>query len=141
MSATQKNLVRILLLLVLIALAGCRSAAETIDRDLRLNLGGEPATLDPAQATDPGSQQIGRMMFLSLIDTDAATGAPQQSLALSWAVTSDGLMWEFKLRDDAVWVRYNPALDRFEQKRAVNAQDIVYSVRRVFDPRGRVISR
>jgi ABC-type oligopeptide transport system substrate-binding subunit len=135
MFATLKPIARILFVLGLLVLAGCRSAAETIDRDLRLNLGGEPATLDPAQATDPGSQQIARMLFLSLIDIDAASGAPQQSLAISWAVSSDGLMWEFKLRDDALWVRYNPVNDRFENKRAVNAQDIVYSVRRVFDPR------
>ncbi len=135
MFATLKPIARILFLLVLLALAGCRSAAETIDRDLRLNLGGEPATLDPAQATDPGSQQIARMLFLSLIDVDAASGAPQQALAISWAVSSDGLMWEFKLRDDALWVRYNPVNNRFESKRAVSAQDIVFSVRRVFDPR------
>jgi len=42
---SPKTLARILFLLVLLTLAGCRSAAETIDRDLRLNLGGEPATV------------------------------------------------------------------------------------------------
>ena len=115
--------------------AGCRPAAEAITRDLRLNLGVEPATLDPALATDPGAQQIARMIFLSLVDTDAATGAPQHGLSTEWAVSTDGLIWQFKLRPDAVWVRYNPANDRVETKRAVTAEDIVYSVRRVFDPR------
>jgi oligopeptide transport system substrate-binding protein len=118
-----------------LALLGCRSSATEAARDLRLNLGTEPATLDPALATDPGSQQIARMLFLSLVDTDAATGAPQHALATSWAVSTDGLIWEFKLRSDAVWVRYNPANDKIDTKRAVTAQDIVYSARRVFDPR------
>lgn len=125
----------VFLLASTLALTACRGAAQTIARELYLNLGGEPATLDPALATDPESQQVARMMFLSLVDTDPATGAPQHALSTSWAVSPDGLIWEFKLRDDAIWVRYNPANDRIEQKRAVTASDVVYGVRRVFDPR------
>jgi len=120
---------------LIFSLLGCRSVAETIDRELHLNLGSEPATLDPALATDPGSQQIARMIFLSLVETDPATGAPQHGLSTSWAVSTDGLIWEFKLRPDAVWVRFNPIGEKIEVKRNVTAQDIVYSVRRVFDPR------
>jgi oligopeptide transport system substrate-binding protein len=118
-----------------LALVACRPAAQTIARELQLNLGNEPATLDPALATDPPAQQVLRMLFLSLVDTDPATGAPQHALATSWAVSPDGLVWEFKLRADALWVRYNPANDRIESQRAVTADDVVYSVRRVFDPR------
>lgn len=114
---------------------GCRTVAETVNRHLRLNIGSEPATLDPALATDPESQQVARMIFLSLVETDPATGAPQHGLSTGWAVSTDGLIWEFKLRPDAVWVRFNPIGERVEIKRNVNAQDIVYSVRRVFDPR------
>ena len=125
----------VLLLTSAFALIGCRSIATTVARDLRLNLGMEPATLDPALATDPGSQQVLRMLFLSLVDTDAATGTPEHALAISWAVSADGLIWEFKLRNDAVWVRYIPATQKFENKRPVTADDVVYSVRRVFDPR------
>lgn len=122
-------------LIITCSLLGCRSVATTLARDLRLNLGSEPATLDPALATDPGAQQIARMIFLSLVETDPATGAPQHGLATSWAVSTDGLIWEFKLRSDAVWVRYNPIGDKIDPKRAVTAQDVVYSVRRIFDPR------
>jgi oligopeptide transport system substrate-binding protein len=125
----------VLALIGALALFGCRSIAENAPRPLRLNLGIEPATLDPALATDPGSQQIARMIFLSLVDTDAATGAPQHALANAWAVSADGLIWEFKLRDDAQWVRYIPATDKIEIKRKVTSADVVYSVRRVFDPR------
>jgi oligopeptide transport system substrate-binding protein len=136
--ASRSILVRLLALAALtsaLALMGCRSIATNATRNLQLNLGVEPATLDPALATDPGSQQIARMIFLSLVDTDAATGAPEHSLATSWAVSADGLIWEFKLRSDAVWVQYVAATNKIETKRAVTAQDVVYSVRRVFDPR------
>ncbi len=118
-----------------LSLFGCRSVAGNTVRELHLNIGIEPATLDPALATDPGSQQIARMLFLSLVDTDATTGAPQHALANSWAVSADGLIWEFKMRSDVAWVQYNPVRERIDVKRAVNAQDVVYSVRRVFDPR------
>jgi oligopeptide transport system substrate-binding protein len=124
-----------LLLPALLTLLGCRSVASNISREIHLNLGIEPATIDPALATDPGSQQIARMLFLSLVDTSAATGAPEHSFAISWAVSGDGLIWEFKLRDDAFWVKYNPSFDRVDKLRPVIAQDVVYSVRRVFDPR------
>ncbi len=117
------------------ALTSCRSIATTVARELRLNLGVEPATIDPALATDPGSQQIARMIFLSLADLDPATSAPEHALATAWAVSADGLIWEFKLRDDAQWVHYIPATDKFEIMRPVTADDVVYSVRRVFDPR------
>ncbi|MBI4790189.1 MAG: peptide ABC transporter substrate-binding protein [Chloroflexi bacterium] len=125
----------VLLLTSALALAGCKSIATTVARDLRLNLGLEPATLDPALATDPGSLQVMRMLFLSLADTEPTTGTPEHALANSWAVSADGLIWEFKLRTDAQWVRYIPATQKFETKRAVTAEDVVYSVRRVFDPR------
>src|SRR5512142_2169153 len=125
----------LLVVYAIVALAGCRSIATSAWRELRLNLGYEPATIDPALATDPNSQQVMRMLFLSLVDLDPATGAPEHALATSWAVSADGLIWEFKLRNDAVWVRYIPASEKTETKRPVTAQDVVYSVRRVFDPR------
>src|SRR5450759_272216 len=131
----SSSLLALLMLASAGVISGCRSLAADAPRDLLLNLGTEPPTLDPALATDPGSQQIDRMIFLSLVDTDAATGAPQHALATSWAVSADGLIWEFKLRDDAMWVRYIPTTDKIETKRAVNTSDVVYSVRRVFDPR------
>lgn len=133
--ALFSRLLVLLLLLSILALLGCRSIATTVARDLRLNLGIEPSTLDPALATDPGSQQIVRMLFLSLVDIDPATGSPQHALASSWAVSADGLMWEFRLRTDAIWVRYVPATEKAERRRPVTAQDVVYSVQRIFDPR------
>ena len=125
----------LLCVFVIMLVAGCRAAPQAIVRELNLNLGNEPPTLDPALATDAGSQQIIRMIFASLVELDPATGAPQHGLATSWAVSADGLIWEFKLRDDAVWSRFVPARGIIEKKRAVNARDVVYSVRRVFDPR------
>jgi oligopeptide transport system substrate-binding protein len=124
-----------LLLASLAGLLGCRSIAASAPRELRLNLGMEPATLDPALATDPGSQQIARLIFPGLVDTDPVTGAPRHALASAWAVSSDGLVWEFKLREDAVWVRYNPVTDKIDPRRPVTAEDVIYSVRRIFDPR------
>ena len=117
---SRSSVVAILCYALLFALFGCRSVATSITQEIRLNLGLEPATIDPALATDPGAQQIGRMLFLSLVDTVAASGAPEHALAISWAVSRDGLIWEFKLRNDAVWVKYIPSLDRIDQMRPVD---------------------
>jgi len=125
----------LLVLIATLALLGCRASPQTIVRELRLNLGTEPPTLDPALATDPGSQQIIRMIFASLVELDPATAAPQHGLSNGWAVSADGLIWEFKLREDAAWVRFVPVRGTVEKRRAITARDVVYSVRRLFDPR------
>lgn len=138
MIASRKNLslaLTSIFFAIFLSLLGCRSVATNISREIRLNLGIEPATIDPVLSTDPGSQQIARMIFLPLVDTNAATGTPEHGLAISWAVSADGLIWEFKLRNDATWVKYIPSRDRIDQMRSVTAQDVAYSVRRLFDPR------
>jgi oligopeptide transport system substrate-binding protein len=123
-------------LALVLSLGACRgSAGSVLGPTITLNLGSEPATLDPALATDPPTIQIDRLLFLTLTDLNESDGAAQPRLATKWAVSSDGLIWEFTLRTDAPWVRYSPVTQRVEQRRAVNALDVVYSAQRVFDPR------
>lgn len=103
--------------------------------EISLNLGNNPTTLDPAQVTDPPTIQVVRLLFLSLTNLREVDGAPVDSFATNWSVSDDGLVWEFHLRHDAEWVRYVPATGRIERKRQVKADDVVFSLRRVFDPR------
>ncbi len=123
------------LALVSLVLASCRGENTPQGPEIALNLGSEPATLDPALVTDPPTIQLDRLLFLNLTHLNETDGSPQTALAREWLVSSDGLIWEFRLRDDVNWVRYNPDTARAEKLRAVNAQDVVYSARRLFDPR------
>lgn len=129
--------VRLVLLLSLacIFLVNCRQNTAAQDTEIALNLGAEPATLDPLLATDPPTIQLDQLLFLNLVQLNESDGAPQPGLAREWLVSPDGLIWEFHLREDVSWVKYDAENGEIEKIRNVNADDVVYSVRRLFDPR------
>lgn len=119
---------------LLFSLVDCGTSSTALT-EIVLNLGNEPATLDPAQVTDPPTIQIVHLLFLDLTNLRESDGAPVQSFATSWSVSEDGLVWEFHLRQDVEWVRYSSSTGRIDRKRAVNADDVAFSFRRIFDPR------
>jgi len=125
----------LLLCLVCIFLVTCRQNTAAQDTEIALNLGAEPATIDPLLATDPPTIQLDQALFMNLTLLDESDGAPQPGLAREWLVSPDGLIWEFRLREDVPWVRYDAENDEVEKIRNVNADDVVYSVQRLFDPR------
>jgi len=101
---------------------------------LRLNLGTEPPTLDPALATDTTSVDVDEQLFLGLTAYDPETAEVIPELATSWDVSPDGLVYTFHMRNDVYWVRYDPATDTFEKIRPVTAYDVEYGVRRTVMP-------
>jgi oligopeptide transport system substrate-binding protein len=131
----RPHLKALFLALLVLALVNCRSAANGQGPEISLDIGFDPPTIDPALATDPPTIQLDNMLFLSLTTLSEEDGSPQPALANEWLVSSDGLIWEFRLRDDVNWVQYNTITGRADKKRAVTATDVVYSVRRLFDPR------
>jgi oligopeptide transport system substrate-binding protein len=102
---------------------------------LNWNLGGEPETLDPALATDQASLDSVANLFIGLTRYDPSTGAVLPSLATGWEVSSDGLIYTFRLRDDVHWVKSNPAFQRVESQGLVTAFDVEYAVKRALNPR------
>lgn len=124
-----------LILFVSSTFIGCRQNAVVQGSELVLNLGPEPPTVDPLLATDPPTIQLDQLLFVNLIQLNESDGAPWPGLAYEWLVSPDGLIWEFHLRDDVYWVRYDEESGTIERLRPVNAQDVVYSLRRLFDPR------
>jgi oligopeptide transport system substrate-binding protein len=104
---------------------------------LRYIIGADPSTIDPSlSSTVFDSNQIGNL-FMGLTRLEAETNLVQPSLALTWTVSADGLTWTFQMRHDVPWVQYDaqngtarPATDLNGQIRYVNAQDVVYGIRR-----------
>jgi len=103
--------------------------------------GTEPPTFDPSLATDTTSVWGDELFFLGLTGfaTDGVTTIPE--LATKWEASADGLVVTFHLRNDVKWVRYNPATDQVEEvkdkdgnPRMVNANDVVYGVKRTLNP-------
>ncbi|MCK4600058.1 hypothetical protein KAU37_09610, partial [Candidatus Bipolaricaulota bacterium] len=108
---------------------------------LNYNLSTEPPTADPALATDTTSVDIDEAMFLGLTDLGEIDLAPVPELATSWDVSADGLEWTFYMRTDVPWVHCDPdtgeitqVLDADGNPRIVNANEVVYGVKRTLNP-------
>ena len=100
------------------------SANGSPDVVLRRGIGGEPASLDPAEATDTFSFEVIRDVYEGLT-TESAEGAILPGVASSWTIDDSGTEYQFRLRHDAHW-------SNGERVRAV---DFVRAWRRVVDPR------
>ena len=65
-----------------------------------------------------------------LVEFDAEQGRLLPSLARSWSVSDDGLVYDFQLRND---VRFHQTAD-FTPTRNLNAEDVLFSFQRMLDP-------
>ncbi|MGQ7960378.1 ABC transporter substrate-binding protein [Pseudomonas sp. SP16.1] len=65
-----------------------------------------------------------------LVEFDAEQGKLLPSLARSWSISADGLVYDFQLRDD---VRFHQTAD-FKPTRPLNADDVLFSFQRMLDP-------
>jgi oligopeptide transport system substrate-binding protein len=82
-----------------------------------------PEGLDPHKTEGVPSAHIQRDLFEGLT-TEAPDGSIIPGAARSWAVSEDGLVYTFHLREDARWSNGDP----------VTAGDWVFSLRRSVDP-------
>jgi peptide/nickel transport system substrate-binding protein/oligopeptide transport system substrate-binding protein len=119
-----------LLSLVLVSLvvggAGAQAPAERREPNgtYRRPLGNDPATLDPARIVDVYGGSVAQQVFDGLVRFDQTlTIAP--ALAEFWKPSRDGLTWTFTLRKGV----------RFHHGREVTADDVVFSLTRLLDPR------
>ncbi len=93
------------------------------EKQLSVELGPDPETLDPAlnTSTDGGNIIIHMFECLLTVGEDGAVTAGQ---AESWELSEDGLVWTFHLRDGLKW----------SDGSDLTADDFVYSWKRVCDP-------
>ncbi len=122
---------------LMLLLAACQQSATTSPGEsgaaepsvelppqvLRVDLGGEPPTLDPNQATDSQSIQVLRSITHPLAYFDADLNIVE-GLA-SWEISADGLTVTFTLHDGIAYSDGSPIV----------AADFVYSWKRLIDPR------
>ncbi|WP_211745453.1 peptide ABC transporter substrate-binding protein [Paenibacillus sp. Marseille-Q4541] len=90
---------------------------------LKINLSAEPPTFDPAQAQDSQTNTVLKTMYEGLVRMDSE-GKEIPGVAESWTTSEDGLVYEFKLREDAKWSNGD----------ALTANDFVFAWKRVLDP-------
>lgn len=121
----RKYIARLLLTVVvsIFALSSLGSVVSAQDAVLNLALNSNPPTIDPALATDTTSGAVIDNVFEGLTDV-MPDGEVVPAGAESWEVSEDGLVYTFKLREDAVWSNGDPVV----------ADDYVYGWLRVLNP-------
>ncbi len=89
--------------------------------------------LDPALAEDT---TIPRLLFLGLTLWDEEAQQVVPSLAESWEVSADGLVYTFHLRRDVTWVLCLPGsgMAAYRLQREVTAADVVFAIERSLHP-------
>lgn len=100
------------------------ATAEDTRSSLRIALPGAVKQLDPALYSVIEEHQIGFALFDGLVWIDH-TLTPQPMLAESWEVNPTLRSWTFKLREDV----------HFHHGLAFSADDVVYTLERLLDPK------
>ena len=90
------------------------------DKALRLSVGDAPRTVDPQKFKTSWNVPLLNALFDRLVVIDPV-GHIQPSLATSWDVSEDGLVYTFKLREDLRFVNGSP----------LTAEDVVFSFKRM----------
>lgn len=106
---------------IAIAVALVSTAAEA--RSLKWARTGDALTLDPHAQNENPTHTMSHQVYEPLLIRDAK-GKVLPALALSWKVTADPTVWEFKLRHGVKFHNGNP----------FNADDVVFSLDRARQP-------
>lgn len=70
---------------------------------LRMGLGREPVSLDPAEAREDAGRLVVDAVFDSLTRMSNNLAVPQPAAAEDWSVSDDLRTWTFRLRSGATW--------------------------------------
>lgn len=109
-------------------IAGCGggdsdAGSENNNQVLKLNISGEPTSIDPAKAFDGDSMEVVNNLFEGLTRLDE-NSRPQLAVAEKIDQSKDGLTYTITLREDAKWSNGEP----------VTAHDFEYAWKRVMNP-------
>lgn len=113
----------ILLILVISSISACNFKQQD-NNLLRVDIGAELSSLDPALAEDGSSYRVVNDLFAGLIDFDQKNH-PIAGMAYKWIISSDGKTYTFYLRDQL----------KFSDGSLITADDVIYSWRRLVDPK------
>ncbi|RAI02236.1 ABC transporter substrate-binding protein [Acuticoccus sediminis] len=116
--------------LVLSALIAAASPLAASASTLVFCSEGMPETISPPLATTTTGINAGRQIFDYLIDVKPGTTELIPSLAQSWTISDDGLVYTFKLREG---VEFHSSRI-FTPTRTMNADDVLFSLNRQLQP-------
>ncbi len=128
----SRRILRVALGLVLVAalfsFSGAPVTAQAVPRQLRIAVGIDADTLDPAGQTTTTIANMVDYFNETLVDYDAAKNEFVPRLATRWQISRDGLVYTFTLRRGVT----------FHDGTPMNAAAVKFTLERLIDPRVRV---
>ncbi len=111
-------------------LVGCNQNGTLKREVFHMNISAGLTSLDPAFSKDQATMWCDNQIFNGLVQIDEKLEV-QPCIAKSWKISTDGLHYEFILRNDVYFHNH----DQFKNRkgRKVVAQDFVYSLNRLID--------
>lgn len=108
----------------------CQSPQKADQSDLvfRYNEHADITSLDPAFAKDQRNIWAVHQLYNTLLGLDENLNIMPE-VAKSWSITEEGLVYTFQLRED-IYFHQN---DIFETKHKLDADDVIYSLKRLTD--------
>lgn len=114
-------------------LSGCNDKGRSTDKKVfRLNLDAGLTSLDPAFSRSQNNLWMVHQIFDGLVEMDSNLKV-QSAIAKRWEVLEDGRLFRFILRDN-VCFHDHPQFENGKGRKVV-AQDVVYSLKRLVDPK------
>ena len=104
--------------------APARSPAAATPGVLVVGLVAEPTSLDPGQLTDINSMKLLGALYDTLVRFKPNSFDVEPSLALSWDLSADGLLYTFKLRPG---VKFHDGTDVRRRRRQVHLRPFARS--------------
>ncbi|MBD3318250.1 MAG: ABC transporter substrate-binding protein [Chitinivibrionales bacterium] len=89
------------------------------------SFGSDPKTFNPITSNETSSMEVLQFVFEGLTTYDVIAQKPVASLAETWTVSEDGLVYDFVLRDDVLWSDGEP----------LTADDVVFTFNAIYDKR------
>lgn len=102
----------------------CSRPAPAVKDTLFRHLEGDPPTLDPITTNEELGLRVEDLIFRPLVGIDGDRRF-LPALALSWAASSDGLVYDFRLDPKARWEDGSP----------VTSADVAFTLDRIRDPK------
>lgn len=135
-----KRIVSVLLICILLtlSLSGCFGKTKA-GKTFSMPVTDEPTSLDPQIADSNAERLVVSNCYEGLV-TVGADGTIHNGVAESYSVSDNGLVYTFKLRQDAHWALYSghKALlgENYKETfdKTVYAQDFVFALQRAVDP-------
>ena len=110
---------RIAILVTTLAAAAALAASAADARSLKWSRSGDALTLDPQAQNEGPTTNVNRQIYEPLVERDY-NGGLIPTLAVSWRITEDPTVWEFKLRQGV----------KFHNGNAFDADDVVFTLER-----------